>query len=335
MTTKKPGSGIKFVFTEGSVPPSQGEAPPAVEQPARAPSTRSDRGLSGVGAISALVEGARGPQRGSAIALDPADIDLTEFADRDESSFRSTEFEELKDSIRLAGGNYQPIKVRIAPTRGEGGKVRYQLIFGSRRLRACREVNVKVNAIVEPVDSDRQLYLQMVGENRGRAGLSPWEQGRSYHHALRRGLFKTQSELATATGLDQSNVSKAMRIAELPDELISLFASPTEVTFRAGIQLADALKDRHQAVLTNAAALRGRGVSDPQAIVRALLEVPKKAGARRSKTALKLPGAKPGRVESAPDGSVRVELPKGSVRADRVPAFVAALERLMSDFSAE
>lgn len=336
MATRKPaGSGIKFVLPERTPTPAAtaavGEAPPSPPPVPAAPA--AGRGMSGVGAISSLIENARGGggQRASFMVLDPADVELTEWADRDESTFKSAEFEELKDSIRLSGGNLQPIKVRVAPTRGEGGQVRYQLVYGSRRLRACKELGVKVKAVAEAVDDDRGLYLQMVGENRGRMGLSPWEQGRSYHHALRKGLFKTQTELVAAAGLDQSNVSKAMRIAELPDEVVSLFASPTQLTFRGGLQLVDALKTRSEAVLANAAEIRGKGVTDPADVLKALLEVAKKASPKVARREVALPGAKTGKVESAADGSLRLHLPKGTVKADKLAAFITSLERLIRE----
>jgi ParB family chromosome partitioning protein len=292
--------------------------------------------MSGVGAISSLIENARGGQRGSALLLDPTDVELTEWADRDESSFASAEFEELKDSIRLAGGNIQPIKVRPSTAKGEGGQVRYQLIYGSRRLRACKDLQLKVRAVVESVDGDRGLYLQMVGENRGRMGLSPWEQGRSYHHAIRKGLFKSQAELVASTGLDQSNVSKAMRIAELPDEVMTLFPSPTVLTFRAGTQLTEALRSRAESVLANAAEIRGRGLTDAQSIVKALLvETGKRPKAKLSRRELSLPGDKLGRVEAAADGSVRVLLPKGTIRAEKLTAFLTSLERAIRDLHRE
>ena len=332
--TKKPvGSGIAFVLPPdptSSATPSP-STPPAAEQAEAVAPRPATRGLSGVGAISRLIEGARSSPGGAIILIDPAAIELTEWADRHEGSFGSPEFSELKESIRISGGNIQPIKVRVSASRGEGGQARYELIFGSRRLRACRELGIKVKAAVEPVETDRVLYLQMIGENRGRMGLSPWEQGMSYHRALRKGLFKSQAELVAASGLDQSNVSKAMRISELPTEIISLFASPTDVTFKSGIALTDALKGRKNVVMTRAAALRGRAPVDAQQVLKELLAAEPKARPKHVRKSLPLPGSRAGRVDLAADGSMRFQLPKGTIQADKLQTFLDRLQRLIGE----
>lgn len=342
MTQKQPpkkplGSGIKFVLpTPDPDQVGNAEPPPQAAPPAAAPQVaplQPARGMTGVGAISRMIEGARsgtGPASGPPL-LDPALIDLTEWADRHEDSFRTAEFEELKESIRLSGGNLQPIKVRQATGRGEGGQVRYQLVFGSRRLRACRELGLKVRATIETVDGDRGLYLQMLGENRGRAGLSPWEQGMSYHRAINKGLFRTQAELVASSGLDQSNVSKAMRIAELPQELTSLFDSPTHITFKSGIALMDALKERGDEVMRRAAAVRGGESQSAQEIVRQLLATEPRRVPKASRRALALPGSKAGRVEVAADGALRLQLPKGAIKAEKLQAFLERLEKLIGE----
>jgi ParB family transcriptional regulator, chromosome partitioning protein len=331
MTQKPPkkqplGSGIKFVLPPD---PSRSVEPTPVSPTAAVAAQPAPRGVSGVGAISRLIEGARtGPSQAIAL-IDPTNVELTEWADRHEASFGSSEFEELKESIRLAGGNIQPIKVRVSSAKGEGSQVRYQLVFGSRRLRACRELGLKVKAVVETVDGDRGLYLQMIGENRGRMGLSPWEQGMSYHRALSKGLFKNQAELVASSGLDQSNVSKAMRIAELPPEIMSLFASPTFLTFKAGLALTDALKARREAVMACASAMRGRAPPEPANVVKELLSTRPKAHPKQSRKSFALSGPRAGKVDVAADGSLRVQLPKGTIHADKLSAFMEGLQKLI------
>ena len=52
-------------------------------------------------------------------------------------------------------------------------------------------------------------------ENRERQDLSPWEQGMRYRRALGLGLFTSNRALATALGIDHSNVGKSLALARL------------------------------------------------------------------------------------------------------------------------
>jgi ParB family chromosome partitioning protein len=47
----------------------------------------------------------------------------------------------------------------------------YEIIYGYRRHRVCLELNIPINALIEPVD-DEQVFEQMEHENRGRKNLS-------------------------------------------------------------------------------------------------------------------------------------------------------------------
>ena len=67
----------------------------------------------------------------------------------------------------------------------------------------------------------------MERENRERQDLSPWEQGMMYRRALDLGLFTSNRALATALGIDHSNVGKSLALARLPDEVVAAFPVAT------------------------------------------------------------------------------------------------------------
>lgn len=110
--------------------------------------------------------------------LDPSLIDdwgpadrLKEFTavnveDDDES------FEKLKNSIR-EGGQQVPILVR----RSMVAVGRFEAIYGRRRLKACRELNVKVRANVQDIDDAAALLAKGL-ENAARRNLSFYEKAR-------------------------------------------------------------------------------------------------------------------------------------------------------------
>lgn len=81
-------------------------------------------------------------------------------------------FEALKNSIR-DGGQQVPILVR----RSKVAEGRFEAIYGRRRLRACRELGIKVRANVQDVDDATALLAKGL-ENAARRNLSFYEKAR-------------------------------------------------------------------------------------------------------------------------------------------------------------
>lgn len=86
--------------------------------------------------------------------------------DEDDDSFGA-----LKNSIQ-DGGQQVPILVRRSKLEG-----RYEAIYGRRRLRACRELGIKVRANVQDVDDTTALLAKGL-ENAARRNLSFYEKAR-------------------------------------------------------------------------------------------------------------------------------------------------------------
>ncbi|MGC1504565.1 MAG: plasmid partitioning protein RepB [Sulfitobacter sp.] len=80
-------------------------------------------------------------------------------------------FNSLKESIEQ-GGQRVPILVRRSGTEG-----RYEIIYGRRRLKACRELGQKVRANVEDLDDSTALLAKGL-ENAARRNLSFYEKAR-------------------------------------------------------------------------------------------------------------------------------------------------------------
>lgn len=80
-------------------------------------------------------------------------------------------FDALKNSIQ-DGGQQVPILVRRAGTEG-----RFEIIYGRRRLRACRALGLKVRANVQDLDDATALLAKGL-ENAARRNLSFYEKAR-------------------------------------------------------------------------------------------------------------------------------------------------------------
>lgn len=81
-------------------------------------------------------------------------------------------FEALKNSIR-DGGQQVPILVR----RSKSAEGRFEAIYGRRRLKACRELGIKVRANVQDIDDATALLAKGL-ENAARRNLSFYEKAR-------------------------------------------------------------------------------------------------------------------------------------------------------------
>lgn len=180
-------------------------------------------------------------------SIDPNQIQSSRWSNRHESSYTDQEFAQLKEEIRSAGGNVQPIKIRplqrpeVLNGSTPDAASRYELVYGHRRHRACLELGLPVLALIEEM-SDQDLFQQMDRENRARKNLSPWEQGCMYRKALDEGLYPSLRKLAEAVGVDVSLASRSVALSKLPEEVIQAFPSPNDIQYRWVKDLTDAVQ---------------------------------------------------------------------------------------------
>lgn len=197
---------------------------------------------------------ARYEEGGLVVLLDPKRIRPSKWKNRHEKSYSTDEYAELRAEIEAAGRNVQAIKVRKIGD-GEDGQGEYEVVYGRRRHRACLEAGLPVAAIIQQM-TDVELFQEMERENRNRQDLSAWEQGVMYKDAIDHGLFTSQRQMAAALNIDQGNLSKAIKLASLPAEVVDAFPSPLDLQFRWGTDLSDAIDKDPAKVLTVAAELR-------------------------------------------------------------------------------
>lgn len=185
-------------------------------------------------------------------SIDPNLVDRSKFANRHEVNFSGPEFEELKSEIKDAGGNVQPIKVRMV--KSASGSVRYEIVYGHRRAEACKQLGIMVNALIDNVD-DKSMFVEMDRENRSRKDLSPWEQGQMYRRALSEGLFSSNKKLAEAVGADLGSVGRVIALADLPAAVVEAFNSPLDLQSKWAKPLREALEADEASVFASAAQL--------------------------------------------------------------------------------
>lgn len=148
--------------------------------------------------------------------------------------FDELELQALADSI-TANGLIQPLALRRLPNGY------YQIIAGERRWRACRLAGLEeVPAVILEADDQKAMELALI-ENLQRQDLNPVEEALGYQ-SLMQDYALTQEQVAQQVGKSRPAIANALRLLQLPEEILDLLASGALSAghARALLQLQDA-----------------------------------------------------------------------------------------------
>ena len=182
-------------------------------------------------------------------------------SDQPRKYFDKESLEELAESIK-ENGLLQPILVR------EYGEGRYQIIAGERRFRASKLAGLdEIPAIVLDRDDRAAAQIALI-ENIQREDLNPIEEALAYR-SLAKEYGLTQEELSEKVGKSRSAIANAVRLLDLPEEVITMVAARDLSAGHARTLLG--LRDRENMILLAQIA------AEQDLSVRALEEAVKKA----------------------------------------------------------
>lgn len=180
--------------------------------------------------------------------------------------FDEDALQELADSIQTHG-LLQPIVVRPML----GGT--YQIVAGERRWRACRIAGLtSVPVIVKELDDKQTMELALI-ENLQRRDLNPVEEANGYSRLLKE-FSLTQDEVADRVGKSRSAVTNALRLLNLPEDMLNALAEGKISSGHARALLAFSDTSAQQSAFI--AALNGASVRQLEAMAKAS-KTPKKA----------------------------------------------------------
>ena len=149
-------------------------------------------------------------ERGGSVTVSLNDIEPNR--DQPRKDFDEEALSELAESIALHGV-IQPLLVRPI---SDGG---YQLVAGERRWRASRMAGLTEVPVFIREMSDRQVAEVALIENLQREDLNPLEEAKGYAQ-LMKDYSLTQEQVAKSVGKSRPAVANAMRILELPEEVL-------------------------------------------------------------------------------------------------------------------
>jgi ParB family transcriptional regulator, chromosome partitioning protein len=120
-----------------------------------------------------------------------------------------TGLEELAESIK-ATGLHQPIVVRP----GNPGSLICELVFGARRLRACRIIGLETVPVIRRYMTDAQVREAQLIENNQRQDVNPMEEADAYDQVIRMDGYNI-AKLAAKIGRSESYVAQRIQLLKL------------------------------------------------------------------------------------------------------------------------
>ncbi|WJM26306.1 ParB/RepB/Spo0J family partition protein [Novosphingobium resinovorum] len=227
----------------------------------------------------------------------------------------------LIESIAQEDGNRIPVLVRHnAP----GADCPYELLVGSRRRFCVEWLNnngrpeIRLNAMIVDLTDEEAFRLADI-ENREREDITELDRARSYQSAVDRFYGGVQSRMAEALNLSNSQLSRLLSLAQMPDEVVDAFATREELRVRHSEVLTPLLRraEQRERVLVAARAIgqeQQRFATAGEKMISAatvLSRLKHAAGegvsSHGSETVLMVGDARVGRVRSVKDG-LSVEL---------------------------
>lgn len=215
--------------------------------------------------------------------IDTSLIDEWEMVDRPVSEFG--DMDELTGEIRNFG---QRIPALVRPK--DGG--RFELIYGRRRLAACRDLGIKLKAVAKKID-DQEAFLEMFLENQDREDISSWAKAQSYKRAIEAGVYPNQSALAAHLSVNRATITKLMAYTEIPENIAEAIGPMTHVGVKTAVKLAQLARSEknHAAIIANAERIAAGKLSDTkleEIVLNHQKEPPKQAGGVINKNGIEL-----------------------------------------------
>ena len=185
-------------------------------------------------------------------------------SDQPRKYFDTESLTQLSESI-AQHGLIQPIVVR------ESGGGFYQIIAGERRWRAAKMAGLtEIPAIIIQADALKAAELAII-ENVQREDLNPYEEADAYATLMDK-FDLTQEEVASRVGKSRSAVANAMRLLDLPDEVIEMLKTGDISAGHARALLG--LKNKDDIVDTaNKILIRSLSVRDTEDLVKKLNKI--------------------------------------------------------------
>jgi ParB family chromosome partitioning protein len=127
--------------------------------------------------------------------------------------------DELIESIK-ENQQLQPALVRPILANNNDG-IRYEIIFGRRRHKACQQLGIPFLVIVKDIQDPQDAVAYQDAENKSRKNVSNYSNAILYKKLLEDKIFLTEKDLAKKLGIAPSSLNELMTYVKIPEAIIS------------------------------------------------------------------------------------------------------------------
>lgn len=289
--------------------------------------------------LEAFGEAARIVKRPT-IRLKPSECSIWPGNARDYALLTKDRVGTLIDSIQAENGNRIPAVVR----RTSNAALPYELIIGTRRhwaiswLNANHYPDIDLVAIIEDIDDEAAFRLADI-ENREREDISDLERGQNYKAAVDAYYGGVQSRMADRVKLSKTMLARYIGLTELPQTIISAFASSMDLQVRHGDKLLPLLRtpglrprmEEAAKLIAAEQSFRQSGDEEPisgSEVVARLIKSTSSRQGRVQKTSIEVDGATIGQVDKDRSRGLTITINPTDATAD---AILEALRPLIAN----
>jgi len=176
--------------------------------------------------------------------VDPHECHLWRFADRPDDEVG--DIESLATSMKQHG-QQEPVLIRLNTQKT---KHHYEIIFGSRRWKAAKFLDLTLIAIIKQV-TDQEAARFQKEENENRQDLSDYARAKSYKKQIDSGIFKSESDFSKSLNISKRTMNDLMAYIRVPQKIIDTIPNYKDISRVTAVKLAvlSKNKDLHERLI--------------------------------------------------------------------------------------
>ena len=192
--------------------------------------------------------------------VDPKICEPWEYANRLNGDMG--DLDELMTSIK-ENKQLQPALIR--PHSKPRGNIKYEVIFGRRRLEACLRLGTQFLVMKKDILNVHEAIVFQETENRSRRDVSNYSNAMHYKRLLEDGIFKNEREMAEKIGFSISTLYDMMAYSKIPSDIVKLIPNIHSLSNNLALKIVSLLKehtDGHEKLLSLASKI-GISITSP------------------------------------------------------------------------
>ena len=152
---------------------------------------------------------------------------------------------ELANSIKK-NGQQEPILVR--PVESSEKNIKFEVIFGERRWRACALIGYPLKCIVKLL-TDQEAAIAQKEENENRKNISEYSKALTFQQLLKAGIFSSITELASAMNMSKQSVSDLLAFTRINPKILAAMPEPHKLSKKSAVCLAALSAKNDEAII--------------------------------------------------------------------------------------